>query len=278
MFSRPVFADIAKTGDWLRSTSFLAKHELLVDSGTRTVSDLFESAWCELKKSYRNEYVYKAEVANRVIFGRHSPRTAALHVEMPVGSSIVDLAVFNGTSTAYEIKTEFDSAHRLQTQTRDYLKVFDKVFVVTHPAMAAAYAAVVDERVGVLSLSRTGSLSQFRDAESNSHTIDSKTVFRCLHRAEYVQAVEAATAKKLHYPNGLIGRKCEEIFTQFATKDVHETFVKSLRDRKTDLTTVNFVSQLPACMRVLGYATPLSGRQRATALSVLNEETSLAIV
>jgi hypothetical protein len=117
MFTRPVFSAIAATGEWERGLGFLFRQRMLRHGPTQSVSDLFESAWKELRTFYRNEYVYKTELANRVVFGRHSPRTTALHVELPVARSIVDIAIFNGTSTAYEVKTEFDSARRLQTQT-----------------------------------------------------------------------------------------------------------------------------------------------------------------
>jgi hypothetical protein len=277
MFTRPVFASLAKTGDWEHALAFLAGYGVLQAGPTQTVGDLFESAWVQLKKHYRNEYVYKAELANRLIFGRHSPRTAALHVEMPVGRSIVDLAVFNGTSTAYEIKTEFDSARRLQTQTSDYLKVFDKVFVVSHPSMAASFCEAVDWRVGVLCLNQRGSLTVIKDAHSNAEQLDPGTVFRCLHRAEYLEAAREATGQEMIYPNGLIAEKCEAIFSSFTPAQRHAVFVNSLRRRRTEVKIAGFVSELPSSLRVAGYATPLSGRQMETALSTLAKEASVVI-
>jgi hypothetical protein len=125
MFTRPVFAKLARTGNWESALYFLKQYNILRKCQGQLLSDLFEASWEILRHSYRAEYVYKAEVANRIVFGRHSPRTASLQVEFPVSNSIVDVAVFNGTSTAYEIKTEYDSERRLSTQPRDYLKVFD---------------------------------------------------------------------------------------------------------------------------------------------------------
>ncbi|MFC0130959.1 sce7726 family protein [Massilia eurypsychrophila] len=118
----------------------------------QTLAEMFELAWESLSDSYRNEYVYKNELATRLIFKRHSPRTAGFQVELGVGRSIVDVAVANGTSTAYEIKTEFDSARRLASQTSDYLNVFDKVYVVTHPSHVARYEKELDSRVGLIVL------------------------------------------------------------------------------------------------------------------------------
>jgi hypothetical protein len=277
MFTRPVFSAIAATGEWERALGFLVRQKVLRQGPRQSVSELFESAWKELRVFYRNEYVYKAELANWVVFGRHSPRTTSLHVELPVGRSIVDIAVFNGTSTAYEVKTEFDSARRLQTQTADYLKVFDKVFVVAHPSAATAYANLVDERVGVLALGVRGSFSVVKEAISNRNEVAVATVFRCLRRAEYVQIVEDVLHGPLGYPNGIIARKCEEHFCRLNPEQAHQLFVDAMRRRKTDPQTVAFVSQLPQSLRALGYATPLSGRQRATAISVLGQKIGVNI-
>lgn len=72
-------------------------------------------------------------------------------------------------------------------------------------------------------------------------------------------------------PSGIIQAYCGEIFREFTPLEAHAIFVNALRKRKTDGETVRFVTALPESLRVLGYATPLSGRQRETALSALRE-------
>ena len=277
MFTRPVFASLASSGDWRRALGFLFNHHLIRDGRRHIVSQLFDQAWDELRCHYRNEYVYKAELANRLIFGRHSPRTAGLHVELPVGRSIVDVAVFNGTSTAYEIKTEFDSARRIQTQTSDYLKVFDEVFVVAHPSVASDYTQLVPREVGVLSLKKGGSLSTVKPCISNREHVSSSTIFRCLRRAEYVAALEGRSSARMNYSNVLIARKCEELFCALPAHEAHRILVDALRSRQTESHQADFVSQLPRCLRALGLATPLSGRQRTTALKTLNAKIEFSI-
>ncbi len=278
MFTRPVFATIAQTGDWRRGLEFLFGQEMFRPAPKQAVANLFETAWHELRCSYRNEYIYKAELANRIVFGRHSPRTTALHVELPVGRSIVDIAVFNGTSTAYEVKTEFDSARRLRTQTADYLKVFDRVFVVAHPSAAPLYAGLVGDRVGVLALHKGGSFSVVKGAVSNRKSVMVPTIFRCLRRAEYMEIIERTLQVPIQYPNGIIPRKCEEQFCKLNPEEAHRHFVNAMRHRQTDPQTVDFVSQLPQSLRVLGYATPLSRPQRTRAVSALSQEINIAII
>lgn len=277
MFTRPVFAAIAQSGDWRTALAFLLRAGVVRNSQDATLGRLFESGWNLLRLGYRNEYVYKSEIANRIVFGRHSPRTTGIEIELPVGRSIIDVATFNGTSTAYEIKTEFDTSRRLMTQTRDYLKVFDRVFVVAHPPRALRFAALVDERVGVLALDSRGSLATVKPAISNLCDVSVSSVFRCLRRAEYVSIAERIAGQRMNYPNGLISKRCEEYFSMLSPAVAHEFFVEAMRRRKTDASTVSFVSQLPPSLRALGYATPLSARQRNVALRSMNQKTKLAL-
>lgn len=275
MFTRPVFANIARSGNWRLALGFLAEHGLLTPtSEAQSLASLFDSAWREMRRTYRNEFVYKTEIASRIVFGRHSPNTASLHVELPVGRSIVDVAVFNGTSTAYEIKTEFDTPRRLTTQTSDYLAAFDRVCLVTHPRCAESYAEIVDPRVGVLVLTERGSLRQIRQPSANRQNVTPKTIFSCLQRAEYVEAVSLKTGEPVVKPSAIIQAYCSGVFQEFTSLEAHDIFVRALRKRKTDGDTVRFVTALPESLRVLGYATPLSGRQRETALSALREDIS----
>ncbi len=277
-FTRPVFAQLARTGDALGTLKALVKGGAIKrQAQEKSLAILFDEALSHLAKDYRNEYVYKNDLASRLIFGRHSPRTASFHVEMPVGQSIVDVAVANGTTTAYEIKTEFDTAKRLKSQTSDYLRVFDKVFVVTHPAHLERFASQLDSRVGLIVLSKKGALSTYREAMPNAANVEAGAIFRCLRRAEYLSGIKELFGEEPQLANGHIHAYCEKLFSTAAALDAHDFFVKALRARTTDKSTVEFVAQLPPSLRALGYATPLSGRQRETMLALLARPIGLAV-
>lgn len=269
LFTRPVFTAMARNGSAAPILRRLKGLGFEVGGDQSKLGGIFDCCLNELSEAYRCEYVYKSALADRIVFGRHSPRTASMHVELPVGSSIVDVAVFNGTSTAYEIKTEFDSDKRLTSQSPDYLKVFDKVFVVTHPLLAARYAANVDPRVGILSLSERNQLSEVRPAQSDVSRIDPFSVFRMLRRDEYVSVVSKHFGPQPALPNGALFAHYEDLFVTLDRQTVHEAFVSAMRHRTTDAATVRFVSELPKSLRPLGYASPLSGTQRTTLLKVL---------
>ncbi len=279
VFTRPAFASLAKNGEAADIFSPLVSYGVLHEEKEpgNSLGGLFDTLWARLRSGYRNEYVYKNEIANRLVFGRHSPRTASFLVELPITRSIVDVAVFNGTSTAYEIKTEFDSTRRLQTQTKDYLEVFDRVYVVTHQDKSDPILKLLDPRVGVLTLTSKGTLRTIREAESNLPKISAPAVFNCLRREEYLSIIKSVHGATPAAPNGLIAELCEELFVKLPPEVFHQHFVKALKARTTDPITAEFVTRLPISLRALGYATPLTKSQRAKLLGLLAQPTHLSI-
>jgi hypothetical protein len=279
MFTRPVMAALARTGRALPALSFLSSTGVAAARGNgSTVGQLFERAFEDVNRQYRNEYVYKTAIANRIVFGRHRPQTAAMQVELSVGRSIVDVAVFNGTSTAYEIKTELDTAKRLESQSADYLRAFDRVYLVTHPQFINRFKDALDERVGILALTRDDSLRVVRAAQSNIDSVDPRMVLRMLRRDEYVSAVERVYGPQPRLANGLIFAHFEKRFGQLSSDQAHQAFVAAMRARTTEPSFAEFVSALPKSLRALGFATPLSRVQRQRVLSAIASNCPLRIV
>ncbi len=268
-FSRPVLQGMARRGTAVDVARMLSGLGVGHGKSMQTVADAFDAGLDEIGRSYRCEYVYKSAIANRIIFGRHSPRTSSLAVELGVDGSIVDAAVFNGTATAYEIKTEFDSPTRLTTQTPSYLRAFDRVFVVTHPDCAYRYRTILDPRVGVLALNMDNSLSIVREAEGDVSRVEPEVVFRMLRRPEYMNVVEQHFGPQAALPNGLVEAHYRSLFRQLTSLQAHTALVAAMRARTTDSKSVEFLGALPKSLRVLGYATPLSPPQRFRVLTSL---------
>lgn len=236
----------------------------------QTVGDLFRIAFESTRKSYRNEYIYKTAITNKVVFGRHSPRTTTVCVELPVGGSIADIAIYNGTSTAYEIKTELDTPRRLISQTSDYLRAFEYTYIVTHPNLAERYAENAHPYLGVMSVSSQGTLKKIKTASSNLENIDSNTIFRILRKSEFIAAAERVSGESVNLANGLIREHCQKIFVNLDIAEAHKIYVDTLKRRTTSADFALFLKSLPEHLRVLGYATPLSKSQRLRFVSSLN--------
>lgn len=135
-FSPTVFRALAKEDvDTLRPrVAALARMDDV--SSETTLGQAFDMALAHLSHNYRNEYYFKSQLVSKVIFGRHSPRTASALVEVPMGRSCADLMILNGTSSVYEIKTDLDDFARLAGQLESYMTRADRVHVVVSDSRA----------------------------------------------------------------------------------------------------------------------------------------------
>jgi len=87
--------------------------------------------------------------------------------EFRVGECKADLAILNGTSTVYEVKSERDSLSRLERQVAAYAKVFASVYVIAAETHVSAVIASVPKDVGVLCLNGRYQISPVREPRAD---------------------------------------------------------------------------------------------------------------
>lgn len=71
--------------------------------------------------------------------------------EMSIGDSRIDICRINGSSYAYEIKTEYDTFDRLGTQMQDYVRTFEKVYVIIPHNRIDDVRSLIPESCGIIS-------------------------------------------------------------------------------------------------------------------------------
>src|SRR5581483_181282 len=106
LFSATVLRELARKG---RSPLFARlasqSHLLHTLSASERVYNAFETAFSFLRREgYRDEYIYKAALTQRILLGKHSLQTASMLNEFRVGECKADIAILNGTATVYEVK------------------------------------------------------------------------------------------------------------------------------------------------------------------------------
>ena len=149
------------------------------------LSDLFETAYANLSGIHeRNEYIYKNVLTSRILLGVHSLKTTTVVPEFRVGAVKADFAVFNGTSTVYEIKTERDTLKRLQKQLDHYLQFFDKIYVVAGESHLEVLLATLPPCVGLIAINQRMQRNAVREATSNMENMNPDLVFDALRASE----------------------------------------------------------------------------------------------
>jgi hypothetical protein len=237
-----------------------------------TLGGFFDHLYAFLRRKYRFEYIYKNALANKILLGRHSLKTSTLMTELKAGRSKADLVILNGTSTIYEIKTELDTLGRLEGQLASYLRVFDRIYVVTHESLLKKVERAVSAPVGVILLTKRHTLRVLREAGSNASNIDPSAIFKTLRRSEYRQIIETnyGSAPDPEAPD--FHHECERLFSLLPPQTVHDGMVRQLRGRVNGHRLDPFVTSLPSSLRLLCLTRKLTRRQQYTLLSALSAD------
>lgn len=260
-FSPLVMDDIIEKG----YSSYL--REIFENSGingqldpSTTLSGFFSQIYQVLFRSYRNEYIYKNEIARKVLLGRHSLNTANMLTEFRIGKCKADAVIFNDTSTAYEIKTELDSFSRLNKQVQSYLKAFDKVYVITSPSQASRVKEMLPDEVGILLLTDRNTISTEKRAKPNLRNIDLAVLFDSLRKNEYIRIINEHYGAIPDVPNTLIFSKCKELFVKMSVEDAHKMVITILKKRNKPNGLQNSIDKIPK--ELFGYLLTIANDER----------------
>ena len=168
IFTPVVMDSLIQTGtsDYLNEVVHNSGLINLLDT-SMPLKNFFDWIYDFLFKYYRNEYIYKNVIANKILLGKHSLNTSHMLTEFRVGRCKADAVVVNGTSTVYEIKSEFDSFTRLENQIQAYLEIFDHINVITSASQANKLDSILPGKAGILVLTNRNTITTIRKSKSN---------------------------------------------------------------------------------------------------------------
>ncbi len=235
-----------------------------------SLRDFYDGLFTALSRDYRNEYVYKNAIANKILLGRHSLNTSFMLTEFRAGNCKADAVVVNGTSNVYEVKSEFDSTTRLARQMGAYRQVFDQVHVITSAAQLDAVTEIVDASAGLMVLNNRGAITTVREPTSQKSRVIPAVVFDSLRQNEYVRIVSDRFGSLPDLPNTQIYRTCRDLFCQLPPVVAHDEMVKVLRERGGGLLLREFVQTVPHSLKAASLACRLTHREQASFSGLLH--------
>lgn len=250
LFRCPFLERIAR-GRHVRSILEIADHfsAFKPPSQSARLSIWFGFFYRQLLDHYRCEYVYKNAIATKIFLSRHSLQNSLMTDEIRSAGSRGDVAILNGTSTIYEIKSEFDSFDRLDNQVSDYQKVFDRIYVVTTEKKSRVLTGTAQRSVGIIVLRDDGTLSTLRESESHKQSTDPAAIFDCMRQSEYCRAVAEVFGYVPQVPNSELYRKAKEMFCSLPSHVAHDLMVSQIKRRGKKRPFAELIESAPVCLK-----------------------------
>jgi hypothetical protein len=277
IFSSAVFRELASTGKSAALLRLATEAEVLPARTRGRIADVFDRAFDILRRQgSRDEYIYKAALAHRVLMGTHSLRTAAMLTEFRVGRSKADVVILNGTTTVYEIKSERDSLSRLEQQIADYRKVFAAVFVVAGQNHVDALFRTMPADVGIMSLDHRGYMQTLRTAKSEPKRVSPEAIFESIQTIEAKKILSDLGVMLPNVPNTTLRAELRRHFVTLPPETVHEGMRLTLKKTRDLEPLSDFVKKLPDSLQATALMTRLRVADRPRLLNALRTPLKLA--
>jgi hypothetical protein len=271
LFSSAVVRELAAKGKSAAFVRLICQADLLPLARSALVRDAFETAFALLQRvGSRDEYIYKAALTHRVLMGRHSLRTACMLTEFRTGDCKADIAILNGTTTVYEIKSERDSLSRLERQIDNYRKVFASVVVIAGENHVEYVLDATPPDVGVMSLSPRYSITTRREARNSPSRICPVAVFEALQSSEANHVLMELGVPVPKVPNTLLRSELRKLFAPLRPEDVHEAMLRTLKRTRAMRPLEAFIARLPRSLQPAALSVPLRKSDHDRLVSAVN--------
>lgn len=272
LFSSSVIREMARKGESPLFVRLLNESRLLETLPTDApVGSVFETAFSLLKREgYRHEYIYKAALTHKILLGRHSLRTASMLNEFRVGECKADLAILNGTSTVYEVKSERDSLSRLGRQLSAYAQVFAQVFVIVAEPHVDAVKSSVSGDVGILVLNSRHHISTLREAVDRAESTSPAAIFDSIRTEEARMILLAQGVSVPVVPNTVLNSVLRELFIKLDAREAHAGMVRVLKKTRNLLSLSALVDQLPHSLQTAALSIPLRKLDHTRLVAAVN--------
>lgn len=258
---RPILIDEAY--EYLFKDGFIEKKGTLVE--------LYRSAYRYLTSNYRNEYIYKNAIANKILLGTHNLNTSHMLQEFRVSDCKADVLILNGTSRVYEIKSELDSFDRLERQIEAYRKAFDEIFVIVSEGQKEKALSCLPEFVGIQEFRKSGVIGKpVQEARSNKKNVSNDVIYDSLRRKEHMQILSKYYDLP-RVPNTEAFKTYKDFFKKLSPEIAHDEMVKVLKRRGEAKDLKNFIESVPEELVAFALGAKLLKSERKKFLNLLGQ-------
>jgi hypothetical protein len=242
------------------------------------LGEFYEWLYSEICHSYKSEYVYKNAIVNKILLGRHSLNTSYMLTEFRVENCKADVVILNGTSTVYEIKSEFDSLDRIENQIKSYKKMFDRVNVIASSSQIDKVKLLLTPEVGLMELTPQITIKTIREPASMRLTVTPEVIFNSLRRTEYLKIIKKMYGYVPEVPNTQIYKVSKELFCKLEPQVAHDQMVRVLIQRGNRKVLKEVISDIPNSLRAYLLSSQLSLVKAAKLNEILEQKLKYILV
>ncbi|WP_432670558.1 sce7726 family protein [Flavobacterium sp. SM2513] len=208
----------------------LNRYHLLEKNKGSTYLSVLKKTYKILERQYPNEYILKNEFLNQWLKKELGTTDSVLYSEFRIGKAIADLAMFNGVSKVFEIKTILDKEYRLSNQLQEYKKLFNEIYIIVPLEHLSKYIDY-DFSVGLITYdTQSRTFNRVRCSERNVQ-IDLDVIMQVLHTKEYL-SITKEYYNELPPMNAFNQFEiCKELIANIPIDVLNKMFLKVVKDR-----------------------------------------------
>lgn len=208
----------------------------LPHSASQSYTKLYKYAYQLLEKHYQNEYVFKNAFLTHWLIKEIGQTDSVVFNEFNASQSIADLAMFNGTSRAFEIKTDLDSPSRLQKQIEDYKKAFNEVYLIIHESNYNTYRKYKNEVGLIIFDPNKQNRFEFVKKPIQNYNLDHSVLMQMLHTQEYKTIVKNYFDDLPQMNSFNQYEVCLNLIKQIPIEEFNALFLEQIKTRKVEKT------------------------------------------
>jgi len=196
-----------------------------------TYLDYLKYVYSILAVNYQNEYIFKNEFLNKWLISELGEDNSKVFSEFRVGNSVADLAMFNGYSKIFEIKTKFDSDSRLPLQLENYKRAFNQIYLII-PESKISFYKKYDKQIGLITFNSNSdnSFELNRKAVINLE-IDPIAMLNILHSTEYKSIVKNYFGDIPKMTSFSQFKICSELILEIPQNELNKLFIAEIKNR-----------------------------------------------
>ncbi|MXZ58153.1 MAG: sce7726 family protein [Rhodothermaceae bacterium] len=225
-------------------------HSLARILKSETPKEVFVAAYEKLRVQYCVEYVIKNELLHWV---REREKNSLIRTEYwTEGGRRADVVTIGDTSTAYEIKTRYDSPTRLKDQFKAYSKVFEHVVLVTQSGYTNKFYKHAPSYAGLYVLDRDGSIRVAEKPRRHAEDLSAYAMITHMRKAERVAFVKELDPEA-KYVSSQYWKQSVEIAEAMTPEEMSTHFKYFQGQRERPVRHLDFISKLPRCFAAALY-------------------------